>query len=48
MMDNIQTVKGTAEVVTAMKAGTEVIDETLSEVSEVDAERTMIEAEDFW
>ncbi|MCG3219717.1 MAG: Snf7 family protein, partial [Candidatus Heimdallarchaeota archaeon] len=45
MLDSIQTVRGTAEVVTAMKSGTEVIDETLSEVSEVDAERTMIEAE---
>jgi hypothetical protein len=45
-IDTISTAKSTAETVTALKTGGDVVEETLAKVSPIDVERTMAEMDD--
>ncbi len=45
-VDTISTAQSTSETVSALKVGSEVIEETLTQISPVDVERTMLEMED--
>ncbi|OLS27394.1 MAG: hypothetical protein HeimC2_12340 [Candidatus Heimdallarchaeota archaeon LC_2] len=45
-IDTISTAQSTSETVSALKIGSEVIEETLTQISPADVERTMVEMED--
>ncbi|MHA2249693.1 MAG: Snf7 family protein [Candidatus Kariarchaeaceae archaeon] len=45
-IDTISTAKSTSETVSALKVGSQVVEDTLATVSPIDVERTMVEMED--